>query len=437
MTFPTLDDLLRLPVTTPTAVSLTALAAVLGGTAFGVLVLLAQGPLEWVSELPPQAAACVVAGGAALGVALANLIGATPWRRVGALAAVPALVVVTALGVNGVYGINPTLGALVGRPVVDTLQLPPVGPAPTAQAAGGSSHAARGARPTDQAGPRKTQAPKPLYSTWKAPADLPAQGRTGAVDIPPTRWGFVARRAAVYLPPAALVANAPVLSVVVFMMGQPGSPDPSFIATALDRLAARHHGLAPIAVVVDQIGRPDTDTMCLVSARFGKVRTYVNVDVPAWIHSHLRVRTDRAGWTVAGYSLGGGCAQGYLPRYLDTWGSGIAISGEEFPGSDRPVRTLTEMFRGDRAAYEAVKPVNLLAAAKPIKDTLVVATTCADAPADVTSARRVQAAAAKAGARTVLHVFPTGGHILPALRQGLDAGLATLYPWWGLAPTAR
>lgn len=433
MTFPTLDDLLRLPVTTPTAVSLTALAAalvavplllrrrrhwwlvvglaaVLGGTAFGVLVLLAQGALEWVSELPPQAAACVVAGGAALGVALANLIGATPLRRVGALAAVPALVVVTALGVNGVYGIDPTLGALVGRPVVDTLQLPPVGPAPTAQAAGGSSHAARGARPTDQAGPRKTQAPKPLYSTWKAP---------------------------VYLPPAALVANAPVLSVVVFMMGQPGSPDPSFIATALDRLAARHHGLAPIAVVVDQIGRPDTDTMCLDSARFGKVRTYVNVDVPAWIHSHLRVRTDRAGWTVAGYSLGGGCAQGYLPRYLDTWGSGIAISGEEFPGSDRPVRTLTEMFRGDRAAYEAVKPVNLFAAAKPIKDTLFVATACADAPADVTSARRVQAAAAKAGARTVLHVFPTGGHILPAPRQGLDAGVATLYPWWGLAPTVR
>ena len=31
----------------------------------------------------------------------------------------------------------------------------------------------------------------------------------------------------------------------------------------------------------------------------------------------------------------------------------------------------------------------------------------------------------------------SGGHILPALRQGLDAGLATLYPWWGLAPTVR
>ncbi len=85
---------------------------------------------------------------------------------------------------------------------------------------------------------------------------IPAGGQAGnqylpgKVSIPP-------RSASIYLPPAALVANAPKLPVVVFMMGQPGTPDAPLFKDQLDGIAAAHNGLSSIAVFVDQLGNPN------------------------------------------------------------------------------------------------------------------------------------------------------------------------------------
>ena len=57
------------------------------------------------------------------------------------------------------------------------------------------------------------------------------------------------------------------------MMGQPGTPDVTYIADALDAKAARHRGLAPIVVVADQTGSPWHDPLCMDPATFGKVET--------------------------------------------------------------------------------------------------------------------------------------------------------------------
>ncbi|OZB87966.1 MAG: hypothetical protein B7X41_10640, partial [Microbacterium sp. 14-71-5] len=123
----------------------------------------------------------------------------------------------------------------------------------------------------------------PLFETWTPPADLPSEGTvtllTGEERIPSSA-GFAPRDASLYRPPAALVPDPPALPLVVFMMGEPGDPDPSFVADAMDRLAAAHHGLAPIVIVADQLGSEDGNPACVDSAAYGGVETYFTQDIP-------------------------------------------------------------------------------------------------------------------------------------------------------------
>jgi hypothetical protein len=44
--------------------------------------------------------------------------------------------------------------------------------------------------------------------------------------------------------------------LVIMMMGQPGDPDPQYIAKILDAQAQKNNGLAPYVLVVDQLGDP-------------------------------------------------------------------------------------------------------------------------------------------------------------------------------------
>ncbi|KTS81293.1 hypothetical protein NS183_17290, partial [Microbacterium testaceum] len=87
--------------------------------------------------------------------------------------------------------------------------------------------------------------PATLYQNLQPPAGMPSKGSvsslTGDAKIPTGQ--YAARDASLYLPPAAQVANPPALPLLVFMMGQPGSPDPTNLAKALDAFAAQHNGL--------------------------------------------------------------------------------------------------------------------------------------------------------------------------------------------------
>lgn len=345
-------------------------------------------------------------------LAFANLWNSGRLRKTLAVACVVVFLVTGALGVNAGYGLNRTLGSVLGISTDGPLALPPLKGAP---GEGSSS--------------------QPLWKSWKPPADMPEKGTTGSQVIPNTVSGFSSRPAGIYLPPAALVPNPPALPLVVLMMGQPGAPDPSYVAETLDRMAARTNGLAPIVIVADQLGDPSVDPLCLDTAKYGNAETFLTQDVVNWARANLTIIQNPAYWTVAGYSNGGQCAISLFAKHPKLWSNVIDISGEEFPGSESVAANLQEVFGGDMAAYDTQKPVNLLAN-RHFEGASAVFTVGSNDADFIPGVRRVAAAAEAAGMTVTYWESPDGGHVLPALTDGLNKAFDVLYPRLGLSATA-
>lgn len=389
-------------------------------TAFVLLVIgaLVAGSALWISvnlfnafggPVAEEAWLWVPAAGAGILLAIWNLWRSRWWRKLIALLAIPLFAATAAVGINAAYGLDTTIGAMLHLSTADDIDIPTPDPAETAD-------------PTE-----------PLYLSWTPPAELPKQGTTGLVPggIPNTNSGFAARPAQLYLPPAALVENAPRLPLVIMMMGQPGDPDPQFIAKVLDEHAAAHDGLAPIALVVDQLGDPAADPMCL-DTELGKVESYVMQDVVPWAREHLDVLRSAPMWTVAGYSNGGGCAAYFGAKYPEVFGNILAVSPVEYAGAEHPDDTLQQVFGGDQAAYDAVKPVNIMKAKAPYPDSVAVYTAGEDDPAYTASAQTLADAAADAGMTASFFSVPGADHGVSALTGGLEHGFDVLYPRLGL-----
>lgn len=345
-------------------------------------------------------------------IAIANLWRSRWWRKLVAAIAVLVFAATGTLAVNAVFGIDRTLAQFLGVTIRRPIALTP---------------------PTSGAVP--AQARGPLWKTWAPPSGMPALGKTGTAAIPGTVSGFTARPAGIYLPPAAMVKDPPPLPLVVMMMGQPGNPTPHYVADALNRLAARHHGLAPIVIVADQLGNPNTDTLCLNTPEYGNVETYITQDVVNWALAHLNVTHDHRYWTIAGYSNGGECAVSFAVKHPQLWSNVIDISGEEYPGFDNPRWTLQHIFHGDQAAYDAQDPVTMLAHTR-LPGTFGVFTIGSNDATFKPGVLRTVAAAEAAGMTVDYHEIPHGGHVLPALSDGLAYAFAQLYPRLGLAPPA-
>ncbi|MBC7723485.1 MAG: esterase [Burkholderiaceae bacterium] len=348
---------------------------------------------------------------AAVAVAVVNLARSRRRRKIIAAVSVVLFLCTGVLAINASFGLNRTIGSLFGVGTEPAIALQPV----------------------PEASPSGTPAPVvPLYRSWVPPADLPAAGTTGSQVIPNTISGFTSRPAGIYLPPAALVADAPALPLVILMMGQPGNPDPSFIAATLDRDAAAHGGLAPIVIVADQLGNPDSDPLCLDTPNYGNAETFLTQDVVNWARVNLNIINEPRYWTIAGYSNGGQCAISLAAKHPDLFSNVIDISGEEFAGSEIAGTVLADVFHGDQAAYDAVKPENLLAARK-FSDTTAVFTVGSNDSNFIPGQKRMSAAAAAAGMSVTYWESPNGGHVLPALTDGLDEAFSIMYPRLGLS----
>lgn len=385
----------------------------IAGAAIGVILVHLVDRLQMFgpAPMPPFVVRWVAGALAASGLALGAFVGARVWRRIVSGVAVVAFLIAATIGVNAGFGLNPTLATLFGVSGYDSLDLP-------------------SASPTDTAAPRV-----PLAQSFVPPAGMPAKGSRGTQVIPATASGFAARPAGLYLPPAALVANAPALPLVIMMMGHPGNPDPTAISDVLDEFAARNHGLAPIVIVADQVGSANADTACADSATYGRARTYVTQDVVAWAKTHLRIIDDPAFWTIAGYSNGGGCAISFGADYPKMWKNILDISGEPFPGSEQVANITKTVYGGSGAAFEASKPVNILAAAPAgtyAGMTAVFTAGSAD-PAYMAHADTVAEAARKAGMAVTRYDIPGVGHTGDALKLGLVEGFTVLYPVLGLS----
>ncbi|GAA1446808.1 alpha/beta hydrolase [Leifsonia poae] len=342
-------------------------------------------------------------------LAVASLWRSRWWRTLVAAVCIPLFAIAGTVAINADYGLDRTLGSLVGVPTDPTIQL---------------------------AGTTATSDLSTLWKTWKAPADMPATGRAGVQVIPNTRSGFHARPAGIYLPPAALVENPPRLPLLVMMMGQPGHPDPGLIASILDPIAARHHGLAPIVVMPDQLGEPTQDPLCLNTARYGDAQTYLARDVPDWALKHLNISRDHREWTVAGFSNGGECALALTVTYPTLFGNLIDLAGEAFPAAEVPGPVLANVFHGDQSAYDRIKPLNMMAGKRYSRINAVFAVGQFDPYYPPISHRMAQAARAH-GMRVWDEVVPGADHSAATVIDGLPVGLRDLYPSLGLsAPDA-
>lgn len=329
------------------------------------------------------------------------------WRRVLIVLALVGVVLGAANNVNAVYQPFPTVAA--------ALQLPPYDQVDAADVL------------TDDA------ASSTPLADWTPPAGMPDTGALTQVTIPATASGFPARPAWVYLPPAYLSSDRPALPVLVLLGGQPGSPrdwiDGGQLAHRLDDWAAKHHGLAPVVVMPDDLGGEGSNPLCLDSA-LGKADTYLSVDVPAWIGAHLQVDTDHAHWAVGGFSYGGTCALQLATNHTTLFPTLFDASGQRAPTLGSDADTLQATFGGDQAAFDAVDPLHLLAAHQ-YPDLAAYLVVGKDDDKYGPAAVEVGAALKGAGATVVSTQLP-GGHSWDVWGPGLEGALPWLAQQLGL-----
>lgn len=395
----------------PRRVARTAVIAVAAAVVMFVVATILEAGDTFQGPLPEGAVWWATGAAAAAAVGVVGIC-RRPWpRRVIGVFTIAAALLAGALGVNTAYGVTHDLAAILGVQALDPAALP---------------------QRDDAAGD-----PSTLYQTWEPPAGMPATGSvsalTGSSKIPTGQ--FAARDASLYLPPAAQVANPPALPLLVFMMGQPGSPDPTALAKALDAFAASNRGLAPIAIVVDQLTAPDLDPACVDSTKFGAVSTYVNQLVPQWAEANLNIVKDHRYWTIGGFSNGGSCAALYATKHPDTWGQLLDVMGNEFPGSEHVDQTVGDVYNGDAAAFQANKPSVVMAAAPAgsYAGHLAVFTWGSE---DTTFGPGQQAnadAATAAGFTVLTHVVEGAGHTGEALDASLAFAIPAMAPVLGLA----
>jgi len=352
-----------------------------------------------------------------IGFAVAGLWRARVWRVVLGSASVILFAFAGAVGVNMDVAEFPTLGSALGVSTISKLALP-----------------ASIATPTPTPTPTST-ALETLAQSWHAPADLPKAGTVGAVTIPATVSHFPARGAVVYLPPAALVANAPRLPVLEMLSGQPGSPanliSAGALATIFDQFAATHEGLAPIVVIPDQLGAPQLNPMC-VDSTLGNSATYLTLDVPNWITHNLHVLTSRADWAIGGFSQGGTCSIQLGAKYRGVYGSILDIAGEIAPHHGSIPATIASAFGGSAAEYTAATPLALLASGAPYPDTLGIFV-AGQNDARFGAASVTVSNAAQAAGMTMHHlVSPGTAHDWHTVQFGLQQGIPILAEHWGL-----
>ncbi|MDQ4212569.1 alpha/beta hydrolase [Microbacterium sp. ASV81] len=365
-------------------------------------------------QLPDACWYWVPAGFAGALFGVASLWERGIWRKAVAVLVVILSLISTTFGVNAAFGIDTTVGAMFGVSTQDDIHhLPKPAPSPTQTASG------------------------PLYQTWNPPADMPKTSivaQLGGDKKIPSTAGFVPRNAAIYLPPAAQVENAPRLPLVVMMMGYPGAPDPSFIASALDALAAKNRGLAPIVIVADQLGNEKQDPVCVDSAKYGGVSTYVNTDIPAYATKHLNVLLDHKYWTIMGYSNGGACAFTFATHHPELWGNLVAISPDEYPGAEWRSEAIKTLFGGDTAAFDANRPAAGIAAHPgAFAGHLAVFTVGEKDPGFLPGVQKNSELAQAAGFATTFYVVPGADHVVSALTGGIPYAMELLYKHLGLS----
>ena len=349
--------------------------------------------------------AAAAAAGAGLGVGLVNVIRTRWWRKILAIVGIVAVLVSSGLAINRDVAYYPRLGDALGITGVGALTL------------GGTNSADASLR------------------GWRPPAGMPTKGTVGTADIAGVDSHWHPRTAWVYEPPAARVAHPPRLPVIVAFAGQPGGPSDVFIAgdlaSTMDAIARRHHGVAPVVIVPDQLGAYNVNPMC-VNSRMGDVARYVTDDVREWILRNLPVSANRREWTVAGFSEGGTCAVQFGTEYPAIFGSYLAISPELGPINGTVARSVHDAFGGSLDAWKAAQPIAVMKRKGRYRGTFALYCVGALDKRYGLDAPKLAAASRAAGMKTDLRRLPGVAHNWNTGAAGFVWGTRQLESWWGL-----
>jgi enterochelin esterase-like enzyme len=193
---------------------------------------------------------------------------------------------------------------------------------------------------------------------------LPDHGSTISVQIPATASKFETGPAFVYLPPAWFRSPTPQLPVIELIAGIPGEPSDWTRAGYADSnstaFAEQHDGKAPILVIPDNNGNSQ-DTECS-NTSMGNAETYLVKDVPSFMGNEFNASVGRGSLAVAGLSDGGLCATVLALRNPTVFTTFASYSGYANPTylDDDAQQTVTALYGGSQATYEAHDPVHLL-----------------------------------------------------------------------------
>ncbi|MEV4349914.1 alpha/beta hydrolase-fold protein [Actinoplanes sp. NPDC049596] len=119
--------------------------------------------------------------------------------------------------------------------------------------------------------------------------------------------------------------------VIEAFHGVPGTPQywvhKLNVKSTLDTEIAAGRMAPTVVLFPQQSPSPTLDTECTDLRGGPQAETFLTVDVPAYARAHYRIRTDRAGWGLAGYSAGAFCAINLTLRHPGQFAAGASLSG--------------------------------------------------------------------------------------------------------------
>jgi S-formylglutathione hydrolase FrmB len=221
-------------------------------------------------------------------------------------------------------------------------------------------------------GPLPDQTDQATVTAMAAKGNRPPHGSVVPVVIPSSASHFKHRGELVYLPPQWFASNPPpALPTVMMIGGQFNTPaDWTRAGNAIktiDDFAASHDGQAPVLVFVDSGGAFNNDTECVNGVR-GNAADHLTKDVVPFMVSSFGVKPDRAGWGVAGWSMGGTCAVDLTVMHPDMFSAFVDVAGDFFPNAGNKPQTISRLFGGNAEAWASFDPSTVINRHGPYRD---------------------------------------------------------------------
>lgn len=269
------------------------------------------------------------------------------------------------------------------------------------------------------------------------------RGVVVSTTIPGKAAGLGDLPAKVWLPPQYFTEKNRTFPVIVLLHGVPGvtvpgiskysGPDSLFTQVAAD------DGAQQAAIKKDQptiliapVDSPmDADTECVDGIQ-GKWQTYLAKDVPDWIAGHRRMQTGAEHTAIAGYSMGGYCAQMTALRNPSVYSVSGNLSGASAASHDRGPQALwgNDNLVKRQAEYDSTVIVKTQPASHSVRLWLTIGESDHSEPGLIESQQEFAQVARQQGMTVVQQTMP-GDHTFAvwskAMLQWLPWTIAQLY----------